>query len=57
LKKLGEIERLPNTETGRDRLASILLSMYDTFEGILSKKGKEALEQVGLYPIPKQYLP
>lgn len=57
LNKIGMIESLPNTETGRDRLASILLSLFDTFDGILSKKGKEALESVGLYPIPKQYLP
>ena len=57
LNKLTLIEKLPNSEKGRDRLARILLSLVDTFEGILSKKGKEALASVGLYPIPKEYLP
>jgi hypothetical protein len=57
LNKLTVIENLPNTETGRDRLASILLSLVDTFEGILSKQGKDALSSIGLYPIPKEYLP
>lgn len=57
LTKLALIDKLPNTETGRDKLAHILLSLVDTFEGILSKRGKEALSSVGLYPIPKEYLP
>jgi hypothetical protein len=57
LQKLSVIEGLPNNESGRDRLAAILLSLFDTFEGILNTKGREALSSIGLYPIPKEYLP
>lgn len=57
LQKLAVIEGLPNNETGRDKLAAILLSLFDTFERILNTKGREALASIGLYPIPKEYLP
>jgi hypothetical protein len=57
LDKILRIPSLPNNEIGRDRLASILLSLFDTLEGILNTKGKDALSSIKLYPIPKEYLP
>jgi hypothetical protein len=55
--KINSIERLPDTQKGKSMYIGGLEFIRDRLFTILNEYAKSELEKIGLFPIPKKYVP
>jgi hypothetical protein len=55
LETILAIERLPTTTEGRNKMRRQMEKLIGFFEAVMDKYSQVSLENIGLYPIPKQY--
>jgi hypothetical protein len=57
LETILSIEKLPTTTEGRNKMRRQMEKLIGFFETVMDKYSQIALENIGLYPIPKQFMP